>query len=370
MKKTCHDDGWPKEDIVLKAENYHEQINKYIYDEIKSYEHTATQIMIVDSALIGIYLAIVMNSQSIEAIRIVLNSNPIIKIPIYVVLLSPFFSWVLCMIFCCIVLYPRVKNIEESIDGYKLLNSFITIKNLKNKWIRWSYASMIFGAMIIFVLTGIAIHQETLGFSEIWKTKGDEILLQDRYNESISVYDKAIEINKQNIDALNNKGIALSALGKYNEAITCYDEAIKLDPQSASPWYNKGKTLSEQGKYGDAITCYDEALKIDEQFAEAWHNKGIALRALGKYDDAIKAYDKAIKINGQYKLAWHNKGNALNAFGKYDDAIACYDEAIKIDEQFAEAWHNKGISLNNVNRVPEAETCFARAKELGYTDKS
>ena len=37
---------------------------------------------------------------------------------------------------------------------------------------------------------------------------------------SISYYDKALAINPNNVDVLNNKGIVLLKLGKYLEAIT------------------------------------------------------------------------------------------------------------------------------------------------------
>ena len=56
-------------------------------------------------------------------------------------------------------------------------------------------------------------------------------MTQKRYTESILCYDTAISLDKDNIDAWNNKGKiyhislgnTLYDLEKYQEAIVCYD---------------------------------------------------------------------------------------------------------------------------------------------------
>jgi tetratricopeptide (TPR) repeat protein len=52
------------------------------------------------------------------------------------------------------------------------------------------------------------------------------------YNDAASYFDKAIEKDPQNIDAWNNKGITMSALGLKEEAIRCFNKAIELNPKN------------------------------------------------------------------------------------------------------------------------------------------
>ena len=44
------------------------------------------------------------------------------------------------------------------------------------------------------------------------------LIALNKFNEAIEAYDKAIEIDPKNLEAWNNKGIALNELNKYDEA--------------------------------------------------------------------------------------------------------------------------------------------------------
>jgi superkiller protein 3 len=48
-------------------------------------------------------------------------------------------------------------------------------------------------------------------------------------------------------DALVKKGDDLYDLNKYDESITAYDKAIKINPQDSHAWYNKS-ILSKHNK--------------------------------------------------------------------------------------------------------------------------
>ncbi|RQW78346.1 MAG: tetratricopeptide repeat protein [Methanothrix sp.] len=51
---------------------------------------------------------------------------------------------------------------------------------------------------------------------------------------------------------LIKKGIALGNQGKYNEAIKCFNEAIRLDPKEVDAWNNKGVALKALGRSDEA----------------------------------------------------------------------------------------------------------------------
>ncbi len=94
----------------------------------------------------------------------------------------------------------------------------------------------------------------------------------------------------------NNKGASLRALGRYEEAISCYERALELDPRYANAWNNKGFSLYALGRYEEAISCYERSLELDPRNAEAWFNKALVEEEIGRRREAAHSYRKFIEL--------------------------------------------------------------------------
>jgi|WetSurSiteA1Bulk_404760.scaffolds.fasta_scaffold01260_4 PKD repeat protein len=129
-----------------------------------------------------------------------------------------------------------------------------------------------------------------------------------------------------NVNAMDwvNQGLTLYNQEKYDEAIQAYDKAIELDPNYAAPWNNKGIALGILGKYDEALVCFDEAIRLDPKYAEAWYNKGVVLEVQGKYDEALVCFDEAVQLKPDYAMAYDRKGNILQDLGRTEEANAAF----------------------------------------------
>lgn len=112
-----------------------------------------------------------------------------------------------------------------------------------------------------------------------------------------------------NADKYYNEGVAFYNQEKYDEAIASFDKALEIDSNYAKSkeylthaWNHKGIALGEQGNYSNAITCFDKAIEIDPNYAEAWYRKGWAFFNLGARIEAQQYFDKAEQLDPSLKI--------------------------------------------------------------------
>ena len=185
-----------------------------------------------------------------------------------------------------------------------------------------------------------------------------------KYAEAIADYDQAITLDPQDAAAYNNRGIAYRNLGKYAEAIADCTQAIALDPKYAVAYSNRGDANNHLGKYAEAIADCTQAITLDSKYAGAYNNRGIAYGNLGKYTEAIADYTQAIVLDPKYAVAYCNRGDANNHLGKYAEAIADCTQAITLDSKYAGAYNNRGNAHAKLGKYAEAIADYDQAIAL------
>jgi predicted O-linked N-acetylglucosamine transferase (SPINDLY family) len=151
---------------------------------------------------------------------------------------------------------------------------------------------------------------------------------------------------------------------KLDEAVVRYRRALALKPDFAQAHYNLGIALKEQRKPREAVVCYRRALELAPDFAEAHNNLGVALEDQGKAGEAIACYRRALELKPDYAEAHNSLGVALKDQRKLDEAIACCRRALELKPDFAEAFNNLGAAFKDQGKLDEAIACYRRALEL------
>ena len=94
------------------------------------------------------------------------------------------------------------------------------------------------------------------------------------------MFNRALKIETDNIDALIGKGSSLHAQKKFSDAITCYDSILCINPKFPVALAYKGLSLAEQGKINDALKYFKKALLIDKNYDLAQVSKKKAIELL------------------------------------------------------------------------------------------
>lgn len=162
------------------------------------------------------------------------------------------------------------------------------------------------------------------------------------WKDSVTLFNHALRVTRNNYLAYNNLGVALSEEGIIKEAIDYYNEAIRIKPDYVEAYYNRGTSYNKLGEYQRSIEDFNISIHIKPDYTEAYYNRGIAYASLGNSQRAIQDYDKAIRIKPDYAEPYNNRGNVYANLGHYQKAIEDYNKAIRIKPDYALAYNNLG----------------------------
>ncbi len=73
-----------------------------------------------------------------------------------------------------------------------------------------------------------------------------------------------------------------------------FERAVAVQPDYAEALNNRGNALFELGRHEDALASYDQALALQPDYADALVNRGQCLVKLGSRDEALASFERAL----------------------------------------------------------------------------
>src|SRR5262249_2658767 len=133
---------------------------------------------------------------------------------------------------------------------------------------------------------------------------------QRDYKGAIASYKKAVDLDKDNLDAL--RGLAQNLLndGQTDAALSQYQQIAEADPQDAQSYLRISEIYRRQAKLADALATLNKAESLVQDSLEFPYNKALIYEAQGKYDDAAQILqgllDRNAKPLGSYSAGERN----------------------------------------------------------------
>lgn len=104
------------------------------------------------------------------------------------------------------------------------------------------------------------------------------------------------KLNRDEAVGYNNLGVALGTQEKWEDAIAAFWKAIELDPDYVKAYINLGVALGKLGKLEEAGTVFRKVLSIKPNDAEALVHLAVTLEAQGQEAVARMYWQKAKKV--------------------------------------------------------------------------
>jgi len=135
---------------------------------------------------------------------------------------------------------------------------------------------------------------------------------EQSFHDAIKDYEEVLEIDSDNVFALNGIGAMLLLLNEIDEAEPFIDRALEVDPEFVSALSNKSIILQYNGEKELAIEMFERALEIEPDNLQTLFNKANLLKGLD-VDASLGTLDRIIKLDPGNQNAIAQKDNLLNS---------------------------------------------------------
>jgi tetratricopeptide (TPR) repeat protein len=185
-----------------------------------------------------------------------------------------------------------------------------------------------------------------------------------RYEDALESNQKAILLDPRSIDAWVNRIAILTNLYRYKEALESSEKAIEVDKTSVNAWVNKSDVLGKMRQYKEALESSEKAIVLDKACINAWANRSAILVQLQRYGEALDSSEKAIELDNTSVNSWLTRGTAFIHLGQYDKALESLQKVTDLDSKSVHAWISRGDALINLGRYDEALKSSQKATKL------
>lgn len=227
------------------------------------------------------------------------------------------------------------------------------------------------------IITQIAKKIELDGINVIdeIKIKGDEVIssmLASNTSELKEIPAKEEkEIKQKNINTRAREffNLALSRKDPLVQ-IELYKNVLELEPNNLGALNNIGAAYNNAYNYTDAIKHLTKAIEIEPNYPIAIANLANSYNLLNDLDKALEYANKAIEKNPNLDWAYSVKGNVFTKQGKLDEAEKTFGLAVKINPNSPEVYNTRGYFYEETGKFEQAEKDFIKAEKLGFPNKA
>jgi Flp pilus assembly protein TadD len=150
-------------------------------------------------------------------------------------------------------------------------------------------------------------------------------------------YQKAVDKNPNDPEALNGLGQSLVRLGRLEEAVAAFERAVASSPDTWTYRFNLARAFGLLGQWDRAIDGYREAIRLFPDDYATQYNLAMALHKKGDERGAVAAFQKAIDLAPSEPTFHISLGVSLEKLGRVADAVREYRVFLEMDPDSPDA---------------------------------
>ena len=96
--------------------------------------------------------------------------------------------------------------------------------------------------------------------------QGNFLMMLGHVDKAIEAYSHVIELNRDDADAYNNRGVAYYFKEQYDFAIVDFNKVMQLKPENVTTYNNRGNTYVKKSEYNRAIEDFNKGNTMQSRF--------------------------------------------------------------------------------------------------------
>jgi cellulose synthase operon protein C len=199
---------------------------------------------------------------------------------------------------------------------------------------------------------------------------GTALFQKKDYSGADAAFHKAVDLDKNNSDALLKLAQAQAAEGSASQALATYQQSIKDHPREISFYILAGMMYESQNNFDQARSMYQQALNIKPDDPLASNNLAyLMLMQGGNVDVALNMAQTARRGMPDSPQAADTLGFAYFQKGVYRSAIDMFQESLRLNEKAGAAddpmvHYHLGLAYEKANQPVQARQQLERALKI------
>jgi stress-induced-phosphoprotein 1 len=190
--------------------------------------------------------------------------------------------------------------------------------------------------------------------SDAEKNLGNQFYKKRQFEQALSHYDAAWELDSTNVAVLTNKAAVLFEMERFEECIKVCETAVDTGREIRADFKLIGRALGRIGSAYQKLEDFDNAIKFfNKSLAE--HRTADILTKLRETEQIKEQKAKLAYINPEISNQEREKGNEFFKKNAFPEAVKCYTEAIRRNPDDARNFSNRAACYTKLMALPEAE---------------
>jgi adenylate cyclase len=163
---------------------------------------------------------------------------------------------------------------------------------------------------------------------------GDVKIIENDWEGAEKDYLHAIKLNPGYAPTYNKYGYNLMCLARFEESVRMMKKAIELDPYNLNYTRNFGRIFYFEGRYEDAVRVLRETLAINPKFTVVQMTLGLVYLEQTLYEDALEAIKKEEEAQGELNPVLESiTGIIYQRMGQMDKAFTILENLRERSEE-------------------------------------